>query len=78
MYTNNNKKCILAYLVSILAYIFVMDIINMHNRPLNVDIVIIFRDTCTHNTRCSYTVKNAHAEMETFVIQTYYEIKLFL
>ena len=37
------------------------------------DIVIIFRDTCTHNTRCSYTVKNAHAEME-----TYYEIKLFL
>ena len=30
------KKCILAYLVSILAYIFVMDIINMHNRPLNV------------------------------------------
>ena len=42
------------------------------------DIVIIFRDTCTHNTRCSYTVKNAHAEMETFVIQTYYEIKLFL
>ena len=42
------------------------------------DIVIIFRDTCTNNTRCSYTVKNAHAEMETFVIQTYYEIKLFL
>ena len=35
MYTHK-KKCILAYLVSILAYIFVMDIINMHNRPLNV------------------------------------------